>query len=232
VLQLLQQRVSVLHYVWRLPRVLTVPSVLHCITPQRCTLLCHQLYCEMLIEWVTLSETLWRWEVWMRRECSELSQAGVFWFFGFWVFVFFFSFFFPKSRHFGQVWWHTPLIPALGIGRHRQVDFWVWGQPGLQSEFQDSQGYTEKPCLKKTTHTHTHKKTLWTSALPHTYVTISPCHLSCYLAKYLWFMLLQLDSERHVHICWMCGLICSSSILGSHLGLLLTNKPLHSPAHG
>jgi hypothetical protein len=46
-----------------------------------------------------------------------------------------------------QVWWHTPLIPALG--RQRQVDFWVWGQPGLQSEFQDSQGYTEKPCLEK-----------------------------------------------------------------------------------
>ena len=23
------------------------------------------------------------------------------------------------------------------------------GQPGLQSEFQDIQGYTEKPCLKK-----------------------------------------------------------------------------------
>jgi hypothetical protein len=40
-----------------------------------------------------------------------------------------------------------PLIPALG--RQRQADFWVWGQPGLQSEFQDSQGYTEKPCLKK-----------------------------------------------------------------------------------
>jgi hypothetical protein len=33
------------------------------------------------------------------------------------------------------------LIPALGRQR-------VWGQPGLQSEFQDSQGYTEKPCLK------------------------------------------------------------------------------------
>jgi hypothetical protein len=40
-----------------------------------------------------------------------------------------------------------PLIPALG--RQRQADFWVRGQPGLQSEFQDSQGYTEKPCLKK-----------------------------------------------------------------------------------
>jgi hypothetical protein len=37
--------------------------------------------------------------------------------------------------------------PALR--RQRQVDLWVRGQPGLQSEFQDSQGYTEKPCLEK-----------------------------------------------------------------------------------
>jgi hypothetical protein len=34
--------------------------------------------------------------------------------------------------------------------KQRQADFWVQGQPGLQSEFQDSQDYTEKPCLKKT----------------------------------------------------------------------------------
>jgi hypothetical protein len=47
-----------------------------------------------------------------------------------------------------RAWWRMPLIPALG--RQRQVDFWVWGQPGLQSELQDSQGYTEKPCLEKT----------------------------------------------------------------------------------
>jgi hypothetical protein len=40
-----------------------------------------------------------------------------------------------------------PLIPALR--RQRQADFLVRGQPGLQSEFQDSQGYTEKPCLEK-----------------------------------------------------------------------------------
>jgi hypothetical protein len=46
-----------------------------------------------------------------------------------------------------QVWWRTPLIPALS--RKRQADFWVRGQPGLQSEFQDSQSYTEKPCLEK-----------------------------------------------------------------------------------
>jgi hypothetical protein len=44
-------------------------------------------------------------------------------------------------------WWHIPLIPTLR--RQRQVYFWIQGQSGLQSEFQDSQGYTEKPCLKK-----------------------------------------------------------------------------------
>jgi hypothetical protein len=46
--------------------------------------------------------------------------------------------------------------------RQRQADFWVRGQPGLQSEFQDSQGYTEKPCLEKQTNK---KKDLW-SAFP------------------------------------------------------------------
>jgi hypothetical protein len=30
-----------------------------------------------------------------------------------------------------------------------EANFWVRVQPGLQSEFQDSQGYTEKPCLEK-----------------------------------------------------------------------------------
>jgi hypothetical protein len=39
-----------------------------------------------------------------------------------------------------------PLIPPLE--RQRQADFWVQGQPGLQSELQDSQDYTEKPCLE------------------------------------------------------------------------------------
>jgi hypothetical protein len=53
----------------------------------------------------------------------------------------------PKEMHCGA-WCCTALIPALG--RQRQADFWVRGQPGLQSEFQDSQGYTEKPCLEKT----------------------------------------------------------------------------------
>jgi hypothetical protein len=32
------------------------------------------------------------------------------------------------------------VVPAFPAAR---------GQPGLQREFQDSQGYTEKPCLEK-----------------------------------------------------------------------------------
>jgi hypothetical protein len=31
-----------------------------------------------------------------------------------------------------QEWWHMPLIPALR--RQRQADFWIRGQPGLQSK--------------------------------------------------------------------------------------------------
>jgi hypothetical protein len=46
-----------------------------------------------------------------------------------------------------RTWWLTPLIAALR--RQRQADFWVQDQPGLQSEFQDSQGYIEKSCLKR-----------------------------------------------------------------------------------
>jgi hypothetical protein len=34
----------------------------------------------------------------------------------------------------------------------------VPGQPGLQSEFQASQGYTEKPCLEKTSKQTNKKK--------------------------------------------------------------------------
>ena len=56
----------------------------------------------------------------------------------------------------GQAWWRRPVIPALR--RQRQADFRVRGQPDLQSEFQDSQGYTEKPCLKKTKQNKTNKQ--------------------------------------------------------------------------
>jgi hypothetical protein len=47
------------------------------------------------------------------------------------------------------MWWHIALILPLGrqrggVGR----DLSLQSLPGLWSEFQDSQGYTEKPCLK------------------------------------------------------------------------------------
>ena len=43
------------------------------------------------------------------------------------------------------------LEPGSGgaLGRQKQADFWVRGQPDLQSEFRDSQDYTEQPCLEK-----------------------------------------------------------------------------------
>jgi hypothetical protein len=34
----------------------------------------------------------------------------------------------------------------LTLQRQKQADLPVRGQPGLQSEFQDSQGYTKEPC--------------------------------------------------------------------------------------
>ena len=40
-------------------------------------------------------------------------------------------------------------IPSTWSVGKRQTDLWVQGQSSLQSEFQDSQGYTEKPCLEK-----------------------------------------------------------------------------------
>ena len=40
-----------------------------------------------------------------------------------------------------------PLTEAFG--KERQADFIVYGQHDLQSEFQVSQDYTMKPCLKK-----------------------------------------------------------------------------------
>jgi hypothetical protein len=52
-----------------------------------------------------------------------------------------------ESYNEGQAWWHMSLIPALEAA---VVDLWFQGQPGLQSEYQDSQGYTEKLCLQKT----------------------------------------------------------------------------------
>ena len=75
-----------------------------------------------------------------------------------------------KFGNLARQWWHMPLIPALG--RQKQVDFWVQGQPGLQSEFQESQGYTEKPCLKNK---QTNKSILNYTRTPGRYHHSPPC---------------------------------------------------------
>jgi hypothetical protein len=41
------------------------------------------------------------------------------------------------------------ILPGSGGTRLSSQHLGGRGQPGLQSEFQDSQGYTEKPCLEK-----------------------------------------------------------------------------------
>jgi hypothetical protein len=60
-----------------------------------------------------------------------------------------------KTVNFRRAWWPIPLIPALG--RQRQADFWVWGQPGLQSEFQDRETLSQKT-KNKQTNKQTNKK--------------------------------------------------------------------------
>ena len=52
-------------------------------------------------------------------------------------------YFLEQELEVARQWWHKTLIPTLV--RQREMDFWVLGLPGVQSEFQDSQGYTEKP---------------------------------------------------------------------------------------
>jgi hypothetical protein len=83
-----------------------------------------------------------------------------------------------------------PLIPALG--RQRQANFWVRAQPGLQSEFQDSQDYTEKPCLKKTKKQKQTKK-----IVPdfHVFVNIvcNLCHYIYYSQNESYYVILNTD---------------------------------------
>ena len=51
---------------------------------------------------------------------------------------------------------------SLALGRPRQVDLWVQGQPGLHSKFQDSQDCYRKTLSQKT---ENKKKSLLTSIL-------------------------------------------------------------------
>lgn len=54
-----------------------------------------------------------------------------------------------KTKQYTPLWWCTTLIPAPSGGRGRQI--WAGGQPGLYSEFQACQDYSEMLSPKQTT---------------------------------------------------------------------------------
>lgn len=54
-----------------------------------------------------------------------------------------------KEVHAWKPWGGGGTHLILALGRERQAHCWVRGYPDLHSEFQDSQGYTEKFCLEK-----------------------------------------------------------------------------------
>lgn len=45
-----------------------------------------------------------------------------------------------------------PKTSVLAFGRKKQTDPWVWAQAGLKREFQKTQDFAKKPCLKKHHH--------------------------------------------------------------------------------
>ena len=53
------------------------------------------------------------------------------------------------TRMLAGQWRCMPLVPALG--RQRQVDFWVWDQPGLQSELVPGQPGLHRETLSQKT---------------------------------------------------------------------------------
>ena len=110
-------------------------------------------------------------------------------------------------------WWHTPLIPTLG--RQMQADFWVWGQPGLQRESQDSQDYTEKTCLEKPktkTKTKTQTQTQ-TSPKPNNNNNNKPCVCKdlC-MPMWMWRCVLSAMCS----LLWMCTCMCVFSLMCAH----------------
>jgi hypothetical protein len=108
-----------------------------------------------------------------------------------------------------------PLIPALG--RQRQVDFWVRGQPGLQSEFQDNQGYTEKPCLKNK-NKQTNKQTLTKSkSMGRGGGGVTSAHTSRSLRE------VRAETRKEPKVKNHGGMLLAGLLIGSLPGSLLAN---------
>jgi hypothetical protein len=62
----------------------------------------------------------------------------------------------PKPVIISGQWWQTPLNPST---QEAEAGRFLRLRPAwLQTEFQDSQGYTEKPCLEKPKTKQTNKQ--------------------------------------------------------------------------
>jgi hypothetical protein len=76
-----------------------------------------------------------------------------------------------------HVWWRTPLI--LALGRQRQVDLWKFEVILVYIEFQERQGYIERPCPKQTDK-QTSKQTTSMSKIPQKRYPVMPVFSGIY----------------------------------------------------
>jgi hypothetical protein len=60
------------------------------------------------------------------------------------------------DAHLLSYWFNNMPIITIRVGSKTVISK-AQGQPGLQNDFQDSQGYTEKPCLEKPKNKQTNK---------------------------------------------------------------------------
>ena len=124
-----------------------------------------------------------------------------------------------------------PVIPAFG--RQRQGDFWVRGQPGLHSEFQDSQGYTEKPCLEKQNKTKQNKTKQNNNRMDFTVFQVFGFNLGFILFYFIFSILLYFLG----FCCCCCSWKFFKKILGFYilglvvLGLLCSGGPCLKSQH-
>jgi hypothetical protein len=123
-----------------------------------------------------------------------------------------------------------PLIPALG--RQRQADLWVRGQPGLQSEFQDSQGYTEKPCLrKKKKKKRDDGHSGFFSQLNHTILDCEPCGWHCHVMVSKCWTYLQ-GKLRKTQVTWCISCCKTNKSFLEHWGVGGLRKHRQETAQG
>jgi hypothetical protein len=146
-------------------------------------------------------------------------------------------------------WWRTPLIPAL---REAQAGGFLSSRPAwLQSEFQDSQGYTEKPCLEKKNKTNkqtknpktnkqTNKRETDSHLQPTRYWFSFLCKLWCVYpgCMFSWALFLEMTSDSPLGIFHIANMILSSiqslcSVLNNlqSLSLSLSLSLSHTHTH-